>query len=241
MGGIIGGAIEGITGKGAAEASENASNSASRLSRTQEEMLRQNLPFLRALGEMAGSAAPSIFEDAMGAYRRGREFDPAQETARAMQAFDSAQRESLQRDLGNTNTPFSMRGFTQGNASSDQAGANGDLLSRRAFDRGQYAANLQLRETDRRDEVTGRASDRLARGFGLLDPTGRTSATAGALQGAANTQLGLAQNYGNQASNANPGALIPLVGNALRGVQMPWQKRTGGSGGAFDWMGNIHG
>ncbi len=225
MGNVVGGAVEGVTGKGAAEEAKKSGKSARKLTDAQARMLLANEPFLNYLREMAGGMIPNISEDAMGAYTRAREFDPAQETERAMQAFDSAQRESLQRDLGETNTPFSMRGFTEGNSSSDQSGANADLLTRRAFERGQYASGLKMREFDRKDEVTGRASDRLARGFGLLDPTGRTSATAGGLQGPVNTHMGMQQGYQDQAANANPGALIPLVGGALNGIQMPWQKK----------------
>ena len=228
MGGVVDGAVEGVTGKGAAEEAKKSGRAARDLSRTQADLLRMQRPNLQQLGEWFSRMMPSINEDAMGAYTRAREFDPAQETDRAMQAYDMAARESLDRDLGNTNTPFSMRGFSQGNASSDQAGANGDLLSRRASDRGQFMAQMRMRETDRRDEVTGRASDRLTRGFQLLDPTGRSTSVAGGLQGPANTQMGLSQMYGQQAASANPGALIPIMGDALKGVKFPWQKKKSG-------------
>lgn len=224
MGNVVSGAVEGVTGKGAAEEAKKSGRAARDLSRTQADLLKMAIPYLQQMGPLFSGLMGNVNQDATQAYQRAQQFDPAQETARAMDAYDSAARESLDREVGQANTPFSMRGFTQGNSSSDQSGANADLYSRRAHERGQFKAGLQLRETDRRDEVTGRASDRLARGFQLLDPTGRSTSVAGGLQGPANTNMQMSQMYGQQAARANPGALIPIVGDALKGIKFPWQK-----------------
>lgn len=234
MGNIISGAVEGVTGKGAAKAQEKAMGKAGKFTDTQTQILLEQLPFLKTLGPAAMKMIAPILASAQQSNTDAAQFDPAQESERGMLAYDTAAKESLQRDLGETNTPFSMRGFTEGNGSSDQGGANADLLARRATDRAMYSSGLKMREKDRLDEVRGRASDQTARAFQLLDPTGRASGVASSLQGPAQTQMGIAGQYGEQASNANPGSLIPIVSGALQGIQWPWQKKKSGN-----WTSNM--
>lgn len=220
-------AVSSVTGKGAQKAAEGAAKSSKKITDEQLRQLKLLYPFLEKLGPAAMDLIAPVLQDAQTSAAQARQFDPAQETALAMQAYDTAAKQSLSTDIGTVNTGYTGRGFTGGNASSDQNAANEDVLARRAAERGQYASSLKLRETDRRDEVTGRAADRTARAFQLLDPTGRTSQSVGALQGPANTNLNLANMYQGQADAAagNASALVGLAGSALKGVKFPWQKK----------------
>lgn len=211
--------LDAVTGKGASKAADKAAGKQGKLADAQRDLLLENLPLIQQMGPAAMKLIGPALSQAMGSYESAQQFDPAQETERAMLAFDTAAKSSLESDLGNTNTPFSMRGFTSGNGSTDQAGANADILSRRATDRGMYASNLKMNERNRKDEVMGRASDQTARAFSLLNPTGSSAAVSSGLQGPANTYGQQASMYGQQAGSAPIGALIPLIGNALKGIK----------------------
>jgi hypothetical protein len=237
MGNIVGGAIEGITGKGAAKDASKASKAATDLTKAQARQLQLNEPTLNALRQLFSGQMNQVYADSQAATQRAAQFDPAMETQRAMEAFDMAQKDSIRQNLEGNQAHFLDRGFTKGNAPSQASGADQEILGRAANERGQFAANLKMRETDRRDEIAGRAGDFNARAFSLLDPTGRTISQAGALQGAANTQMGIAQGYQNQAANANPGALIPIMSDAVKGIKWPWQKQQGQN--TTNLLGNI--
>lgn len=221
----LGGVVESVTGKGAQKESEKASKSARKLSDVQANLAKMNIPYIQELLKFGQPLVGQTVKGAQDAYGRAQQYDPARDTEMAMQAFDAAQRESLERDLGNVNTPYSMRGFTEGNASSDQGGANADLLSRRAFDRGQYQSQLKLGERDKKEAAMTAGMNELTRAFGLTDPTGRTSSTVSSLQGPASTNMNLANMHQNQANQFDVSGLIQAGAGALKGIKFPWQKK----------------
>lgn len=230
-GAVAGSLVSGLFGQKQADAAASASKKAGKLSDLQAQQLRDLQPFLKDLRTNASGLINPIQQGALDQYRRSQQFDPATEAERAMQSYDQAAQQITKQNLDNNRGNLLQRGFTAGNAPSQGVGTEQQILARAANDRGQYASNLELQKQNRYDEVTGRANDSVARAFGLLDPSGRQIGATNALQGPAQTQLGLAQMYGQQASNANPGALIPILSQSIGGIKWPWQKKSS------DWKG----
>jgi hypothetical protein len=162
---------------------------------------------------------------ANNAITESNQFDPAVESERALMAFDTAAKGSLQADLGDVNSGYTARGFSAGNASSDQSGDNQDVLARRAFARGNLSSSLKMGEGDRKRAVQANAFNTASNAFGMLDPTGRSTNTVGALQAPASNYANLAQSFGNQAAQNNPAGLIQAGAGLLNGIKWPWQKK----------------
>lgn len=226
MGGLISGAVEGVTGKGAANESKKTSKSARKLTDVQANLLKTQIPYIEELIKQGMPLLGQVGSTVKGAQDRANQYDPAQETERAMQAFDQASRDTLQSDLGDVNSGYTARGFA-GTGSSDQMGDQKDVLARRAFQRGAFESTLKQGEFGKKSAAMVDANNELYRGIGATDPTGRASAVASGLGSASAGMQNISQNYGAQAASANPGALIPIVSNAVKGIKWPWQKKSG--------------
>jgi hypothetical protein len=225
-GAVAGNLVGGLFGQGQAKASEKAANKAAKLTDLQAQQVQQLLPFLKQIQGGATSLINPIQQSALDTYQRSQQFDPGAESARAMQAYDTASKDITRRNLEGNAAQFASRGFTPGNAPSQGTAADQQILARAANDRGQYASQLKMNEFNRKEEVNNNASNEVGRAFGLLDPSGRTTAAANSLQGPVNSNLQLANYYGQQAASANPGALIPIFSDALSNVKWPWQKKN---------------
>jgi hypothetical protein len=241
LGGILGGVtsvLGAITGQNAAKDASKAAKKAGKLTDLQAQQLKNLQPFIDALQGKASTLIDPIQQGAMDSYTRSKQFDPHQETERALAAYDTAAKDITRKNLESNQAAFASRGFTAGNAPSQGTAADQQILARAANDRGQYASNLSLNEFNRKEEVDNNAANQLGRSFGLLDPSARGTAVAGALQGPINSNLRLSDMYSQQAASANPGALIPLVSGALNGIKWPWQNGSssgGGNGGLQDY------
>lgn len=235
VGQVLGGiqAISGIAGLlGGSKGASAAAAQARKLTKAQRQILeealkqlRANNPMLDQLRTSAGGLVNPITQDAQAAYQSAQEYDPATEDSALMRSYDIGARDSLNKDLSSATLPASLRGFTSGTGDSDRAGLIKDVLSRRSSMRGQYASSLAGTRRERKDAVTGRASDRLARGFSLLDPTGRTISQAGALQGPASGFGNLAQGYQAKADAFDPSPYISQISSGVNAFmkKKPWQ------------------
>lgn len=225
MSGIINAVTSLFDPGGAQKEANKASKSQRKLTDLQSQIVSDNLPILDQLREYFGPMIGQVSGLANNAISEAQQYDPAQESERALLAFDQAAKQTLDSELGAVNSAFTNRGFSAGNASSDQGGANQDVLARRAFNKGSLAANLKMGEGDRKRAVDANAFNTATNAFGMLDTTGRTTSTVGALSAPASSYGNMAQYYSNQASQFDPTGLIKTGSDALSGIKWPWEKK----------------
>lgn len=238
MGSILSGITSIFDPGGAQKEASKSAKSQRKLADLQAQIIRDNLPLLEQLRKQFGPMVGQVSGLANNAITQAQQYDPAQESERALLAFDQAAKQSLEGEMGAVNSSFTSRGFNAGNASSDQGGASQDVLARRAFNRGSLAANLKMGEGDRKRAVDANAFNTATNAFGLLDPTGRSTSTVGALSAPASAYGNLAQHYGNQASQFDPSGIIKVGADILGGIKWPWKKKGGGD---FSFLKNIGG
>lgn len=193
------GLVSQIAGQNSAQ---KAANSASK---SQQAMLKKLQPFIDAMQAGALPIIPGYSELAQRGLTDARQYDPAQETARGLSAYDAATRDVVRQNLGEVNSSFTGRGFSAGNQSSDQGALNQNVLARAAADRGRVASELTLGETGRKQQVYANASGMAGNTIGTLNPVSAANGTASSFgQSAAG--------YQNQANQYNPaGALMGLA------------------------------
>ncbi len=186
-------------------------------------ILRENIrPFLSAISPEAIGLVGPIGEDARESMRRARLYDPARETEEATRGYDVASRESLTRDLSGARSGALTRGLK---GSSEEGMAVRNVLGRRASDRAAFVTGLRLSEQERRDAVTGRASDRGARAFQLFNPTGPGQAAISGLQGPAQSAAERSAFHYGLASQWDPSGYIDTIQRHGPALVPPWLRR----------------
>lgn len=230
-------------GKMSSNAAQGNANEAlagqKQLTAEQIKFMETAFPFLQKIAGAAGQTVDPLLESALRSGTEAAQFDPHQETERGLQAYDQAANQSAAADLGNASLPASLRGL---GGSSEQNGAVRDVIGGRASARGALASSLTMNERNREDQVQGSAQDKLRMAMASFNPISAATQLSGGLQGPSSTLGQQAGYYSGQAAGFNPMSYIQMIGQGMKGVKFPWQKRPGQSdggdaGAGLQWTG----
>jgi len=193
------------------------------LIQAQLERMRALEPFLQQLQSGALELTPEILANALRDLEFAKTFDPSYETARALEGYDIAARESLAKDFALPGVAYALRGFTQGTQPSDVTGLQKDILGRRAHERAKFRADLLLNELQRGFDVRNLAFQKGASAFGLMNPVAPASAVVSNLQVPISTLGNRALLSYELASGYDPTASIEALARGLE--NLPWKKK----------------
>lgn len=219
------GAIGLMQGK---KGSNAAQGNANQLTEAQMKLLEQELPFLKDMQGAAGKAIPGIIGNALEGQTASDQYDPAKDTERALQAFDTAAQQSTATSLGNAALPTSLRGL---GGSSEQNADVSNVMARTAATRGNLASTMTQGEAGRKQTMRDHAQAGLEGAFSQLNPVSASQGLAAQLGQAAGGQQA-------QANMFDPSTYLKMFGSMK---DFPWKKSVHdmSSGGGTPWDG-IH-
>lgn len=178
----------------------------------------QLLPFLQSLQGNASGLVGKIGDAGSAAYNNAMTYDPSQDTAAAVSAYDAAAKESLNRDITGASMPVSMRGFLGPN--SEATGQVRNILGKRAADRAGFVGGLKAGEFAKKQAALTQGQSGLLNAFQTIDPSARNA--TGILNAPAASYQGQAAMYTDRANSMDPTANISAIGNSLKA----WTKRS---------------
>ncbi len=162
--------------------------------------------------KMLQSLNPQLLANAKDAQNQYQQYDPHQETERAMTAYDQAANASVASDYGNARVPTSLRGLS---GSSEATGAQQLVGAQRSGARGKLASDLTLGERDRKQGALSFANGITQQAVGGVN----------SYQGAINNLGGQANAHYGQAASYDPSAQIKMFGEAFKNIKLPWLKK----------------
>ena len=218
----ITGAVGLVSQIGAQKSAQSSANKALKgqqaITDRQTQAYDQLLPFLQSLQGNASGLVGKIGDAGSQAFTNASTYDPARDSDAAISAYDSAAKESLNRDITGATMPVSMRGFLGQN--SENTGQVRNILGKRAADRAGFVGGLRSTEFQRKQQALTQGQGALMNAFQTIDPSARNA--TGMLNAPSASYQGQSQMYTDRANSMDPSANIGMLGSSIK----QWMKRS---------------